>query len=140
MFAELDRYKKKDHFFFTLNDKLKDVCNAPADKGGVFVIYALKNGRIELVYVGCAGRKIWDGSLFLQKGGLRGMIMNRHQFGKTAKVSWPVQMLAEGIEALDIYWYVTYEGRIKHNPEEIEENIMQQIFDIGGQLPRWNML
>ena len=36
MFDELTKYKHSDHFFFKVTQKLAKVCNAPADKSGVY--------------------------------------------------------------------------------------------------------
>ena len=52
MLDELGKYKEKDHFFFQSNEALAMACNAPTDKSGVYVVYALKNGKIELIYIG----------------------------------------------------------------------------------------
>ena len=40
MFDELTKYKNNDHFFFEPTDNLREVCNAPNDKSGVYIIYA----------------------------------------------------------------------------------------------------
>jgi len=45
MFDELTKYKNNNHFFFKPTDNLREVCNAPTDKSGVYLIYALKNGK-----------------------------------------------------------------------------------------------
>ncbi len=50
MFDELTKYNNNNHFFFTEKEELENVCNAPKDKSGVYIVYELKNGRIELVY------------------------------------------------------------------------------------------
>ncbi|MBK6340659.1 MAG: hypothetical protein IPF63_14110 [Bacteroidetes bacterium] len=55
MFDELNKYKQNDHFFFKPTDNLGKVCNAPTDKSGVYVIHALKGGRVELIYIGRSG-------------------------------------------------------------------------------------
>jgi len=51
MFDELQRYKQKNHFFFKPTDGMREICNAPTDKSGVYIVYALKNGKIELIYI-----------------------------------------------------------------------------------------
>ena len=43
MFDELDKYTENEHFFFKSKDNLKEVCNAPTNKSGVYIVYALKN-------------------------------------------------------------------------------------------------
>lgn len=50
MFDELTKYKDKGHFFLMPGDSLSKVCNAPADKSGVYIAYALKDGKIEMVF------------------------------------------------------------------------------------------
>jgi hypothetical protein len=55
MFDELNKYKTHGHFFFTPTDALDEVCNAPDDKDGVYVVYQLKGGHVDLVYIGTSG-------------------------------------------------------------------------------------
>ncbi len=141
MFDELKKYKQNDHFFFKPMDNLEQVCNAPTDKSGVFIIYVLKGGRIELVYIGSSGEVKSDGSLFIRKagiGGLKDKIVNGKQFGEARRNSWKKQMLAEKIEALDIYWYATHNDKFVDCPKTIENKLLQRHFNIFGRLPRWN--
>jgi hypothetical protein len=144
MFDELSKYKHKDHFFLNHTDKLLEVCNAPSDKSGVYLVYALKKGRVELVYIGRSGKKNNDGSIFVRKAGLGGIkdrIVNGHQFGKTPrKVSWPNQMGLEGIEALDVYWYITHNKDDSDCPRQVEDNLLRMHREIFGHLPRWNKM
>jgi hypothetical protein len=141
MFDELIKYKHADHFFFAANDNLGEVCNAPIDKGGVYVIYALKGGRIELVYIGRSGKIKSDGTLFIRKAGLGGLkdrIVNGKQFGEPRRNSWKRQMLIEGMEALDIYWYITHNDDFVDCPRVLESNLLSKYLGIYGRLPRWN--
>ena len=95
MFDELNKYKQNDHFFLNPKDDLKQVCNAPTNKSGIYIVYALKNGKIELIYIGCSGKIDKDGSMFIRKAGLGGLkdrLVNGHQFGKIPRrISWPNQ-------------------------------------------------
>jgi len=141
MFDELKKYKNKDHFFFKPSDNLGQVCNAPTDKSGVYLIYALKGGRIELIYIGYSGEIKKDGTLFIRKAGLGGIkdrLVNGKQFGEARRNSWKTQMTIEKIEALDIYWYVTHNDKYVDCPRQIENKLLQLHIDIYGQLPRWN--
>ncbi len=45
MFDELEKYKSNGHFFFDEKDELENVCNAPKNGMGVYVVFALKNGN-----------------------------------------------------------------------------------------------
>jgi hypothetical protein len=139
MFDELKKYKLNDHFFFSPTDALKEVCNAPIDKNGVYIIYELKNGRVDLVYIGSSGKKLSDGSIKTRLGGIQDRIVNGHQFGKIPrKKSWPVKMLMENIEALDIYWWITYDNKSKDCPLTIESILLHNYLEIYGRLPKWN--
>ena len=134
--------KQQDHFFFKPTDSLRAVCNAPPDRSGVYVVYALRHGRIELVYIGRSGKVSKDGKTSIRKAGLGGMkdrIVNGHQFGKIPrKISWPVKMMSEDIEALDIYWYVTHDENRNDCPRALENILLMKHMDIYGRLPAWN--
>jgi hypothetical protein len=122
MFDILENYKTQGHFFLQSEQDLQKVCNAPVTSG-VYVIYALKKGRVELVYIGHAATA------------LQNEIINGQHFGKTpAYVAWPKQMTRENIEALNIYWYVTNED----SPEVLKRTLLKQHQDIFGAAPKWN--
>lgn len=142
MFDILDKYKTQDHFFLTPEQDLQTVCNAPADKSGVYVIYALKKGRVELIYIGDSGKVEKGSSPAIRKEGLSSLkdeIINGQQFGKKpAHIAWKKQMIRENIEALNIYWYVTYDTGYTDCPEVLKRNLLRQHQDIFGIFPKWN--
>lgn len=142
MFDELTKYEHNNHFFFTANDSLEKECNVPTDKSGVYIIFALKNGNIELVYIGRSGKIEKNGKMFIRKtglGGIKDRIVNGHQFGKSPRrISWPNQIKFENIEALDIYWYVTHNQEYQDCPRMLKNKLLQKHVDIYGRLPRWN--
>lgn len=142
MFDELKPYKETDHFFFTTDKNLKEVCNAPSDKSGVYIVFALKNGRIELVYIGRSGKLNKDQTMFVRKAGLGGIkdrIVNGHQFGKVPRrISWPYVMEIEKIEALDVYWYITHNEKYNDCPIDVERCLLNKYREIYGCFPRWN--
>ena len=141
MFDELNKYKSTNHFFFRPVDSLGQVCNAPTDKSGVYIVYALKDGRIELIYIGCSGKIESDGKLFIRKAGLGGLkdrLVNGKQFGGPRRNSWKTKMIEERIEALDIYWYVTHDKVFIDCPRILENKLLQRHLDTLGRLPRWN--
>ena len=142
MFDELSKYTHNGHFFLKSTDNLKAVCNAPIDKSGVYVVYALKKGKIELVYIGRSGKQEKDGSILIRKAGLGGMmdrIVNGHQFGKVPRrISWINIIKQENIEALDVYWYVTHNAVFLDCPRSIENKLLNKYFDVYGRLPVWN--
>jgi hypothetical protein len=142
MFDELNKYEHHDHFFLKPQDSLRQVCNAPTNQSGVYIVYALKNGKIELIYIGCSGKHLSDGSMFIRKAGLGGIkdrIVNGHQFGKIARrKSWIAQIEKEKIEALDIYWYATHNQKYSDCPRVLENTLLKKHLDIYGRLPKWN--
>jgi len=138
MFDELRNYKNNDHFFFKPDESLNEKCNAPKDSSGIYLIYALAHGKIELIYVGASGRMQPGGKLKARNGGIFDRIVNGKQFDEPRNISWPKKMKAEQIEALDIYWYETFNIKVKDIPAYAEAQIIQRHFDIYGKLPRWN--
>lgn len=141
MFDELSKYKQTNHFFFKVTDNLSQVCNAPTDKSGVYIIYALKGGRIELIYIGRSGEVKSDGTLFIRKAGLGGLkdrLVNGKQFGEPRRNSWKTVMRYEKIEALDIYWYATHNDKFIDCPRILENKLLQKHVEIYGRLPKWN--
>ena len=141
MFDELNKYKSTNHFFFRPVDNLGQVCNAPTDKSGVYLIYALKGGQIELIYIGRSGEVKSDGRLFIRKAGLGGLkdrLVNGKQFGEARRNSWKTKMTEEKIEALDVYWYVTHNDSFVDCPRILENKLLQRHLDTFDRLPRWN--
>lgn len=142
MFDELTKYEEHNHFFLKSQDNLKEVCNAPTNKSGVYLVYAMKNGTVELVYIGCSGKLKSDGTLFIRKAGLGGIkdrIVNGHQFGKIPrKKSWLAQIEKEDIEVLDIYWYSTHNQNYSDCPRTLEKILLQKHLNTFGRLPKWN--
>jgi len=138
MFDELEKYESQGHFFFTADDELEKVCDAPKNGLGVYVVYALKNGRIELIYIGSSGKVAQNGNTKVRKRGIYDRLVNGKQFDSSRKVSWKEKVRAEEIEALDVYWYETFDEYNGDIPATIEGIIMQRYFDVYGCLPRWN--
>jgi len=121
MFDELKKYKETDHFFLKSTDSLTTVCNAPASKSGVYIIFALKNGRIELVQIGCSN----------ENEGIRYQIIKEQLFIKS-------KIKQENIEALDIYWYVTQTAKATDDPQMVTARVLKTHNEIYGHSPRWN--
>ncbi len=137
MFDELSKYKNTDHFFVSANNSLEDVCNAPKDRGGVILVYELKNGGIQLVYIGSACKVNRNGRL--GKTSLYDTILNGHQFGELPrKKTWLNKIKVENIDALDVYWYVTFNSETADIPSYVAATIIQRFFDFNGCFPRWN--
>ena len=136
MFQELDKYKNKGHFFYTKDDLLskqsKDVPNLP----GVYLVYRLAGGKIDIVYIGKSGTIQQNGKSKDQ--GLRERLNNTHQ-GLNRQDYFNTKIEEENIEALDIYWYVTFDDDYRDLPSFVEGLLIQKYFDLYGQLPIWNL-
>jgi len=83
MFQEPKNYTDSEHFFFEADKDLEKICNAPKDKDGIFKVLELRNGKINLVYIGCSN-----------SGGLFNEIVNGIHFDKNPrKIGWTYQIL-----------------------------------------------
>jgi hypothetical protein len=139
MFDELSKYQITDHFFFSSDNQLELVCNAPKNSAGIYTVFALAGGRIELIYIGSSGKLMNNGTIKIRKGGLYDRIVNGKQFDERRKNSWPSRMQTEKIEALDVYWYETFNKQVKDIPAFVESSLIQVHFEQFGKLPRWNI-
>ena len=138
MIGELSRYKQNGNFFFKSDDRLSAVCNAPNNSSGIYIIYALENGIDNLIYIGISGRRGSDGAIIHRKDGLRGRFVTGKTDGILRKIYWPKKMQEENIEALHIYWFVTY-GEFNHDfPRDLEIELLNKYLLLHGKLPRWN--
>jgi hypothetical protein len=139
MYKELKKIKNTNNFSFTINDSLEEVCNAP-ETSGIFLVYDAKEAAKELIMVASTGTIQNDGTLKSKNGGLYDKIVNGHQFAKTGrKYSWPAQMKLENIDRLEVYWYESFNDKIKLIPTTLEGQILQNFLDENGKLPRWNV-
>eukprot|EP01133_Synstelium_polycarpum_P017655 gene17655-21052_t len=109
MFDELEKYTFKGNFFYRPTDSLEEVCNAPSSYYGVFLVYALRKGKVELIYIGKSGVELFgnantEGHIC---DGLRDNLVDGLHFDETSRKNcWPVQMFIEDIEALHVHWYL----------------------------------
>ncbi len=141
MFDELTKYKHNDQFFFDGIKKLSEVCNAPTDKSGVYIIYKLAKGKIELIYIGSSGKENKDGTIKTRKAGLGGLkdrLANGKQFGDRRRITFPIVMKLPLIEALDIYWYLTFDNLHKDIPKTVEIMLLEKFHSIYGRLLECN--
>lgn len=139
MFDNLEKYKSNGHFFVTEDDELKNVCNAPKSSIGIYIIYALKHGKIELVYIGSSGKIKQNGSKKVGIGGICDDLIPAHQFEDGRKLTLNDKISSDNIETLDIYWYVTFDKNNNDIPAFVLGIILQTFYDIHGRLPKWNV-
>ncbi len=140
-FEELEKYKETKSFFFEPTDTLSKVCNAPRNKSGVYLVYAVEGNQEELIYIGRSGKKEPDGSMFVRKagsGGINDRIVGGKQFGEPRRNSWKKQMDIENIKKMKIYWYVTHNENFVDCPMDVENVLLTKYFSTYGKRPRWN--
>ena len=139
MLEQLVKYHHCGHFKFRRQDDLKEVCNAPDNRSGVYVVWTTFGEQRLIVYVGRSGKKV-DGVIIHRKAGLGGMkdrLVNGHQFGKEPrKRSWPRVMGELGLNELDVFWYDTGED----DPVQVEHDVLAEVKEEYGQLPPWNSI
>lgn len=135
MLDELNKYKNNGHFFFEKGDILSVQSKDVPDLPGVYCILRLARGKVDLVYIGKSGTMLQDGKFRRQL--LKGRINNKHE-GKKRQQYFEQKMEKENIDALDIYWYVTYDNHHQDLPGFVEGLIIQKYFDVHGCLPPWN--
>jgi hypothetical protein len=135
MFDELKKYKNNGHFFFSPGQNLKEVSKNVPDLPGVYYIMRLSRGKIDLVYIGKSGTMVQKGDFKSQL--LRGRI-NNEQEGLRRQDYFEQKCKQENIEALDIYWFVTFDKVNQDLPGYIEGILIQRFFEVHGCLPLWN--
>jgi hypothetical protein len=133
MFDEVKKYKKTDHFFLRTDGDLETSCNAPKTSNGVFVVFQLKHGKIDLVFIGSSAKIQKNGS-FKKTDSLYNSIVKDPQFG----LSWINKINKEDIDGLDIYWYETFDLKTQDTPSFVQSLLLQKYFEIYGRLPDWN--
>jgi len=141
MYKELKKFKNSKSFIFSAEDSLAEICNAPENASGIFLVCDVKSDEEkELIMVGSTGTIQNDGTLKIKNGGLYDKIVNGHQFAKTGrKYSWPAQMKIENIDKLEVFWYDTFNEKNKVIPTFVEGQILQNFLDENGRLPKWNV-
>ncbi len=135
MFEQTDKYLNQGHFFFNPGDNLKKASADVPDLPGVYYIMRLARGGIDLVYIGSSGTISQNGNFSSQL--LRGRLNNKQE-GLKRQQFFDKKMKQEGIDALDIYWFVTFDKNHQDLPGYVEGILMQRYFEIYGTLPPWN--
>ena len=123
------------HFFFQKGDRLSEVSKDVPEMPGVYYIVRLARGRVELVYIGKSGTILQNGSFKSQT--LRERINNKQE-DMTRQAFFDKKMMAENIDGLDIYWFVTMDKNHNDLPGYVEGQLMQRYFAFNGKLPPWN--
>jgi hypothetical protein len=135
MFSELEKYKNKGHFFFEKGNNLEETSKNIPNLPGVYYILRLAQGKVEIVYIGKSGTIKQNGSFMKQ--GLNSKLNNK-QDGMKLQLFFERKFKEENIDALDLYWFVTFDKSESDLPSYVESLIMQRYFEVHGRLPDWN--
>jgi hypothetical protein len=135
MFDKLDKYKNKGHFFFQKGDALREVSKGIPNLPGVYCIYCLCGGKVDLVYIGKSGTMLSNGKF---KDQLLNKRLNNKQDGMYRQQFFEQKLVEDGNDALDIYWYVTFDKDNQDIPSYVEGILLQRYFEIHRRLPEWN--
>lgn len=131
MFEHLLKYKHCGHFTFKQEDDLKEVCNAPTNKSGVYMVWTTVDNERNLLYIGRSG-KMENGVIVHRKAGLGGIkdrLVNGHQFGKIARRrSWPMVMEKLGLREIEVNWYDTG----LDDPVTVEHELLSEVLEASG--------
>ncbi|MET6999449.1 hypothetical protein [Chitinophaga defluvii] len=145
MFDELKKYKNTGAFNFKTSESLKEKCNAPIDKGGVYLIYKIVGDKEVLIYIGSSGQRNKDGTLKIRKGGMKDRLVNGyhpHRFGEIKRIkrheAFPQQMQAANITELKFYWWVTYDDINSDFPTDVEAKLSKKYFEKFQKHPEWH--
>lgn len=141
MFGVLDKYHNNGIFEFKDTNPLGDVCNAPTNRSGVYIVIAFKGGKQELIYIGRSGEKDKETGIIVHRkaglGGIKDRIVNGYQFGKVArKKSWPLEMKKNDLDYLAVLWYDTEND----DPVAVGHQLLVEYEKEFGHLPAWNMI
>ena len=142
----LEQYEHRGYFIFNPKEDLRIKCDAPKDKGGVYLIYKVKELRETLLYIGSSGQRDKEGNLKIRIGGLYDRLVNGHhsKFGKSTestsirKNAFPREMLKQGIENIIVYWWVTHDENKTDFPSDVEKILAEKYVSEHGKLPEWH--
>lgn len=143
----LEKYSERDFFYFFPDGQPFRNCNAPKDRSGVYLVYAICGKDERLVYIGSSGKLLPNGKISIRRsgiGGIKGRLMDgKYSYiedGLRFKVNrskfWIKTMRAEGIEKLKIYWFITNNDC----PLKKDAELRKIYTDLSGQLPEWNRI
>ena len=132
--TNVDMYSHNGNFFLKAGQFITDKSNV-SDLPCVILIYQLKKGHIDLVYIGTT-----------DAGNLSGKFNRKLPMGRVSgkenvekqRLFFDNKLQKSKADAYDIYWYVTSDKEIQHAPAQIEDVILKRYFEIYGCLPEWN--
>lgn len=141
----LVNYSLKGSFSYRPNEDLKTKCNGPKDKGGVYLIFKVKDKNETLIYIGSSGQKDKKGNLKIRKGGLFDRLINGYhpnRFGRSDRLkrrkAFPEHMKNSNIEQINIYWWSTHDEFHTDFPTDVETILRNEYLSKHDNLPEWH--
>ena len=116
------------------NSSLPEVTKAVPALPGVYYIIRLARGSVDIVFIGKSGTAAQPGSL--KEPISQGLISSISTEASQKFIQR--KMIAEKIDGLDIYWFVTMDKHNNDLPEFAEALLKQRVYNIYGRLPPWN--
>ena len=147
MFTEiLEKYENNGSFTFSPDEDLKEKCNAPTDKSGIYLIYRIIEGNEMLIYIGSSGQRKSDGTLKVRNGGMKDRLVNGYhpnRFDEAKRIkrrrAFPKQMIKENTLQIKIYWWVKYEENLYSDfPTDIEKILRDKYLEKNIAMPDWH--
>lgn len=102
MFEELSKYSVNGRFLFFPDNNLKNVCNAPSDKAGIYLVYDMGVQPFTLIYIGQSGKVKKDGKIFIRKGGIKDRLVNGKTNRTPRKKYWTHLMKQQNIVSIEV--------------------------------------
>lgn len=143
--AELEKYTTRGSFNFKPSEIFRNKCDAPRDKGGIYLIFKIVDDQEILIYIGSSGQRKEDGTLKVRRGGMHDRLINGYhpnRFGEPKRIkrhnAFPKQMIKEGIPEIKVYWWVTYDDTVTDFPTNVESRLREKYLTSFHKLPDWH--
>ena len=134
MFKEKLKIYESGSYAFLPGDKLSKKNNAP-DSYGVYLFFALKADKSELVYIGKSGTISQNGEF--SKQALKQRLLNK-QDGMKRQDFFDSRIEKEQLDGIKVEWYVTVDKGKIVLPGYVEAVLLQTFYTAFGKLPKWN--
>jgi excinuclease UvrABC nuclease subunit len=132
----LEKYQSTGTFTFKVGERLVSKCVDIPNEPGVYLIYAVKKNKKELVYIGASGKMNQDGSFKVQK--LKKRIQNMQNSSTRRQTYFENKIKELSLDSIEVKWFVTYLNEHSDLPLNIEGTLLQMHFDKFRILPLWN--
>jgi hypothetical protein len=132
----LEKYKNKGFFTFKHGEKLSLKCKEIPNDTGVYLVYAVRANKKELVYIGASGKMNQNGTFKIQK--LKKRIQNMQNSKTRRETHFNNEISNLKLISIEVRWYVTFDSEFNDLPLNVEGTILQEFYSKNGVLPLWN--